>query len=511
MKALLVNPEFPPTYWSYRYALRFVGKRCAQPPLGLATVAALLPRHWEPRMVDLNVERLRDRDLSAADVVLVTGMHSQRASLHDVLARCRKLGVKTVVGGPYATSEPHLLEEADHLVLGEAEDTLAAFCADLEAGRAPRIVQNEERPDVTKTPIPRYDLLRPGAYHSMSLQYSRGCPFSCEFCDIIVVFGRRPRTKTAEQVEAELDAIEATGFRGSVFFVDDNFIGNKKAVRALLPAIRSWQERHGWPFDFYTEASLNLAEDAALMTAMTEAGFSSVFIGIESPSEEALLETRKNQNIGGSLVDRVHEVLRHGLDVWGGFIVGFDSDGPEIFDRQIEFIEKAAIPEAMVGLLHAIPGTPLEKRLRAEGRLRPMASTDQFGRTNFQTRLPEEEVVHGYRRILQSLYEPDRYLNRVRAMMRVRPAFVSRHGWLQPRKLLAGARAMAVQGIAGSYRRSYWRFLREVWRADRQRLAEAVMRAACGHHFIEYTRRDVLPRLDEPAGTLRAAVALGSN
>ena len=502
MKALLVYPEFPPTYWSYAYSLKFVGKKCALPPLGLITVASLLPSHWRPTLVDLNIERLSDRDLKRADVVLLTGMHVQRHSLHEVLRRCRKLGVPTVVGGPYATSEPYLLEnDADHLVLGEGEDTIAGFCADFEAGRAPKTVAAPERPDVTRTPVPRYDLLKRGAYYNMSLQYSRGCPFSCEFCDIIVVFGRVPRTKTAEQIEAELDAIHATRFRGSVFFVDDNFIGNKKAVRTVLPVVERWQERHDWPFEFYTEASLNLAEDSALMSAMTKAGFWSVFVGIESPSAESLAETKKNQNIKGEIdiADRVHEIQRHALDVWGGFIVGFDHDGPDIFDRQIEFIERAAIPEAMVGLLHAIPGTPLTARLKEAGRIKPIESIDQFGRTNIETVLPESILLAGYKKILQTIYEPRQYLARVKTMMAHRPKMVVRHGWLEPRNILAGLRAMTAQGLVSSYRRDYWRFLREVVRSQPARMSEAIMRAAAGHHFIEYTRRVVIPRLGELA------------
>ncbi len=497
MNVLLVYPRFPPTYWSYEYALKFVRKKCALPPLGLITVAAILPAHWRPTLVDLNIETLSDRQLRRADVVLLTGMHVQSRSLHEILARCRRLAIPTIVGGAYATSEPEKLDDADYLVLGEGEDTIASVCAAFEAGLAPRVTRNAERPDMTTSPVPRYDLLKPGAYYNMSLQYSRGCPFSCEFCDIIVVFGRKPRTKTAEQIEAELDAIDATGFRGSVFFVDDNFIGNKKAVREVLPAVQRWQERHGWPFEFYTEASLNLAEDTALMKAMTAAGFWSVFIGIESPSTVSLEETGKSQNLtrGLDIAARVREVQKHGLDVWGGFIVGFDSDGPGIFDSQIEFIERAAIPEAMVGLLHALPGTPLELRLRRDGRLRPLEILDQFGGTNIDTLIPHPVLLRGYQRILQTIYEPGSYLNRVKEMMHRRPGLVSRQGWLQPRKLLAGARAMLAQGILANYRMEYWRFLRDIWRWNPSRLAEAIMRAAAGHHFIEYTRLVVVPRL----------------
>jgi radical SAM superfamily enzyme YgiQ (UPF0313 family) len=509
MKALLVYPEFPPTYWSYSYALKFVRKKCALPPLGLITVASLLPSHWRPKLVDLNIEDLAEGELRKADVVMLTGMHVQRRSLHEVLKRCKRAGVPTVVGGPYATSEPHLLEDADHLVLGEAEETLRGFCDAFERGQAPRTTQNAERPDVTGTPVPRYDLLKRGSYYNMSLQYSRGCPFSCEFCDIIVVFGRKPRTKTAEQIQAELDAIYATDFRGSVFFVDDNFIGNKKAVREILPSIKDWQEDHDWPFEFYTEASLNLAEDGPLMDAMTSAGFWSVFVGIESPSTASLEETKKNQNVKAhvDIVDRVHQIHRHGLDVWGGFIVGFDSDGPDIFQQQIDFIENAAIPEAMVGLLHAIPGTPLTERLRQAGRLKVLDSMDQFGRTNIETLIPEPILLKGYRQILQTIYEPSRYLNRVLAMMHHRPRMVTHHGWLQPRKLVAGARAVLAQGVVASYRREYWSYLREICRRNPSRLAEAIMRAAAGHHFIEYTRRVVIPRLGDIAETAVSPVS----
>ena len=506
MEALLVYPEFPTTYWSHQYSLRFTGKKCLLPPLGLITVAALLPEHWRPTLVDLNIEPLSDSQIRQADVVLVTGMQVQRKSVHEVLARCRRLGVPTVIGGPYVTGEPHLLEDADHLVLGEAEETMAGFCKAFEEGSAPRITPAGDAPDMTTTPTPRYDLLQADAYFHMSLQYSRGCPFTCEFCDIIVMFGRKPRTKSSGQVRSELDAIHATGFRGSVFFVDDNFIGNKKAVRTMLPDLKQWQEQLDWPFEFYTEASLNIAEDSALMHAMTDAGFDSVFIGIESPSEESLAESKKNQNIKGSLVDRVHEVLRHGLDVWAGFIVGFDNDGPDIFDRQIEFIERAAIPFAMVGILQALPNTPLETRLRDAGRLRPLPEADQFGRTNFETNLPETQLLSGYHRILETIYEPGRYFSRVLSMMGHRKRPQGLHAF-RPTRLLWGARALLTQGLLSSYRRDYWRFLREAVRLYPDRFVEAVQHAAAGHHFIEYTRQVVLPRLQEGSHRLAAARA----
>ena len=381
-----------------------------------------MPSHWRPRLVDLNIESLTDRDILDSDVVMLTGMHVQRDSLHEVLRRCRKLGVPTVVGGPYATGEPHKLEaDADYLFLGEAEDSLAGFCEAFEAGRAPKVTPRGEAPDLKKSPPPRYDLLKPGFYYHMSLQFSRGCPFLCEFCDIPGLLGRNPRTKNPEQIVNELDAIKATGFGGMVFFVEDNFIGKKKSVRDLLPYVEKWQNDNRWPFEFYTEASLNLAEDSPLMEGMTAAGFRMVFVGLESVSPEALKETKKNQNVTGDMLERVHTILGHGLEVLGGFIVGFDSDGPDIFDRQVEFIQKAGVPTAMLGVLQALPNTPLETRMRAEGRLQDMPRPqDQFGRANFQTVLPAPVLLAGFRRALEALYEPKAYFARVREMLRLR-------------------------------------------------------------------------------------------
>ncbi|HXI02976.1 MAG TPA: radical SAM protein, partial [Candidatus Saccharimonadales bacterium] len=344
MRALLVNPQFPDSYWSGRYSLAFAGRKSLLPPLGLLTVAALLPQDWSFRLVDLNVTELTDEDLRWADVTLITGMLVQRPSLHQVLARCRRMGVRTVVGGPYATALPEELGLADHVVVGEAEDLAAELAADLSAGRARPLYRESGKPDLTASPLPRYDLIRPDAYHQMALQYSRGCPFSCEFCDIIVMYGRKPRTKTNAQVLAELEAIRATGFVGDVFFVDDNFIGNKKAVKSLLPEVKAWRERSSAPLDFYTEASMNLADDHGLVDLMASAGFSAVFIGIETPSPEGLRETHKLQNLKRDLVDQVHGLMERGLDVWAGFILGFDSDGPGIFDQMTDFIQKAAIP-----------------------------------------------------------------------------------------------------------------------------------------------------------------------
>ncbi|HHN75057.1 MAG TPA: DUF4070 domain-containing protein [Acidobacteria bacterium] len=495
MEALLVWPEFPPTYWSYSYSLRLVGKRCLLPPLPLITVAAMLPDSWKLRLVDLNAERLSDEQIRGADVVLISGMLAQRKSMHQLVERCRALGVRCAVGGPYATAVPEDFAAADHVFVGEAEGSIGEFCRLLERGRAPHRFDGCDKPPITDSPVPRYDLLDVRHYLHMALQYSRGCPFSCEFCDIIVMYGRKPRVKTPEQVQRELDAIARTGFRGSVFFVDDNFIGNKKEVRALIPHLQSWQEANDWPFFFYTEASLNLADDEPLMKSMVEAGFESVFIGIESPSADSIAEMHKVQNMKGDITGRVHRIIEHGMDVWAGFIIGFDSDTPSIFDEQYDLIEQAAIPFAMVGVLQALPGTALTRRLEKEGRLKPHIGTDQFGYVNFETVLPEKTLVAGYRRLLRKIYDPRAYLDRVRAMLARRP---------QPRwrarptagQIVSGIRALITQGLIAHYRFEYLRFLWKVWRWDSSRLVEALMRAGAGHHFIEYTRKVVAPRLE---------------
>ena len=359
MRVLLVNPEFPNSYWSGKHALRFARRRSLLPPLALITVAAGLPREWQCSLVDLNIESLSDAAILAADVVFLTGMLVQRPSLHQTLARCKTLGVRTMVGGPYATSLPGELALADHVVVGEAEELLPEIASDLAAGRAQRLCTAAGRPELSLTPIPRFDLLKTRAYHQMAVQFSRGCPFNCDFCDITVLYGHKPRTKPVNRVLAELEAIRLTGFTGDVFFVDDNFIGNKKAVRALLPEIARWRARTRAPLEFYTEASVNLADDPDLVDQMTAAGFTAVFLGIETPSADALKEAGKSQNLRRDLTEQVHSLLHRGLDVWAGFILGFDSDGPESFDRMIAFVQKAAIPYAMVGMLSALPHTPL--------------------------------------------------------------------------------------------------------------------------------------------------------
>src|SRR5512133_2807619 len=359
MNILLVYPEFPDTFWSFKHALKFVHKKAGSPPLGLLTVAAMLPSAWKKRLVDLNVTHLTDEDLAWADYAFISAMVVQRESARAVIQRCKLAGVKVVAGGPLFTMEHDKFPAVDHFVLNEAEATLAPFLRDLEQGQAQRVYTSQEFPDIHQTPVPLWKLANLKHYDTLSIQFSRGCPFDCDFCNVTALLGHFPRTKTAEQIVAELDSIYALGWRKSIFFVDDNFIGNKKVVKTeVLPALIAWRKgKTGMPFS--TEVSINLADDPLLLNLMVRAGFDTVFVGIETPNADSLAECSKNQNKGRDLVESVKRLQRAGLQVQGGFIVGFDHDSPSIFQRQIDFIQQSGIVTAMVGLLQAPLGTRL--------------------------------------------------------------------------------------------------------------------------------------------------------
>jgi radical SAM superfamily enzyme YgiQ (UPF0313 family) len=511
VRVLLVSPAYPSTFWSLEHTLPLVGRRWLLPPLGLLTVAALLPREWEIRLVDLAIgQELRDEDLLEADVVMLSGMLVQRASLHEVLRRCRALGVATVVGGPYASAMPERLAEADCVVVGEAEEIVPELAADLAAGRARRVYREPGKPDVRRTPIPRFDLVDPTAYHYMPVQFSRGCPFLCEFCDIISLYGRRPRTKEPAQVLAELDAIRALGFTGRVMFVDDNFVANQNEARRFLRELARWRSETRASFDFFTEASINLADDPELVGLMTAAGFAVVFVGIESPSKESLRETRKLQNLRRDLVEQVRSLRRRGLDVWGGFILGFDHDGDDIFERMIDFVQRSGIAYATVGLLTALPNTALYERLAREGRLLPDGETgDMFALTNVVMRLPEDAMLRGYLRVLEALFEPGAYFARCREHLRHWEAAPGLAREATAEDLATVARSLWRQGVRGPYRNAYWAFLAWVLRRAPRKLPLALAQACAGHHFITYTRETVAPRLRARLRQLDAAAAAG--
>jgi radical SAM superfamily enzyme YgiQ (UPF0313 family) len=496
MRVLLVYPEFPVTYWGFQRSLPLLGKRATLPPLGLISVAALLPQSWEMRLVDMNVEELGREDLRWADVVLTGGMLIQEPSLHGILAFARELGRRTVVGGPACTTSPERFEDADYVFLGEAEGRVEELVGAIEgrpgSGRvlhAPAV-----RPSLHEVPVPRFDLLDLGRYRAMCIQISRGCPFTCEFCDIIEIFGRVPRVKRAEQVAAELDALRELGHRGELFIVDDNFIGNKKAIRPILGELARWQEQAGHPFTFYTEASLNLAKDDALIEAMRTAGFTSVFIGIETADPEALKKTGKRQNLGVDVRDALDKLTVAGMEVMAGFIVGFDGDQRESFDAQRELLRDAPLPLAMVGLLAALPGTALWRRLEREGRLRGHSDGDAFARPNFRPTMPERELVAAYADLLADLYSPEAYFRRSAAVVdRIGPP--AHPGPLLAEDVRIALRAIYRLGILAPRRALFWRLLARALPRGVHAVRTAIACAVRGEHMIGYTEEVVLPRL----------------
>ena len=420
MKALLVYPNYPDTFWSFKHALKFISKKAVHPPLGLLTIASMLPDEWEKRLRDMNVEALRDKDLEWADYVFISAMAVQKESIEEIVYRCKKRGVKIVAGGPLFTAAHENFEGIDHFVLNEAEITLPLFLSDLEKGEAKPIYVSNEFPDIRQTPFPQWDLAPMKKYVSMNIQYSRGCPFNCEFCDITVLYGHKVRTKGKEQILGELESLYASGWRGSVFFVDDNFIGNRgKLKRDILPAIIAWMKKRKHPFTFSTEVSINLSDDEELMRMMVQAGFVAVFVGIETPDEESLAECNKSQNRNRDLVGSVKKIQKFGLRVRGGFIVGFDNDAPSIFERQIDFIQKSGIITAMVGILNAPRGTVLYKRVVQEGRLLEDISGDNTDfTTNIVPKMGFEKLNNGYRRVISGIYSPRPYYDRVKTFLK---------------------------------------------------------------------------------------------
>ena len=485
MNILLVYPKYPTTFWSFQYALKFISRKASLPPLGLLTVAAMLPDLWNQRLVDLNAEKLTDADLQWADYVFLSAMTIQKESALEVIAQCAAAGVKVVAGGPLFTANPDEFADVDHLVLNEAEITLPVFLSDLALGKADRVYSSASWAALEATPVPRFDLLRVQHYASMNIQYSRGCPFDCDFCNITVLYGRTPRTKSAAQVLAELDAVYALGWRSSVFIVDDNFIGNKgKLKREVLPAIIGWMKEHRHPFSLYTEASINLADDDDLMRLMVNAGFDQVFIGIESPNEESLAECSKLQNRNRDLIASVKKIQQAGLEVQAGFIVGFDKDPASIFERLIGFIQESGIVTAMVGLLNAPPGTKLYHRMQREGRLLKAATGDNTDFSmNFVPKMSSEALLDGYRSILQTIYSPKHYYARVRMFLKEYKPSDQRRFRLPPRYVLAGFKSAIRLGIVGKERYQYWKlFFWSLFRKPRL-FPLAITFSIYGFHF----------------------------
>lgn len=484
MNILLVNPEVPMTFWSLKNALKFISKKALLPPLGLLTVAAMLPKHYKKKLIDMNITRLRDRHLRWADYVFISGMLIQKKSADHVIQRCNTLGVKVVAGGPLFISFPEFYPTVDHLVLKEAELTLPAFLKDLETNCARPFYSTHEKADLRETPVPQWDLINPQKYAAMGIQYSRGCPFNCDFCDVTTLFGHAIRTKTTEQILEELDGIYSHGWRKEVFFVDDNFIGKKeKLKKELLPAIIRWMEEKRHPFTFLTQASIDLADDDELMAQMVEAGFNCVFIGIESPDERSLAECNKVQNEKRDLLACIKKIQQAGMQVQGGFILGFDSDEPTAFDRVIQFIQDSGVVTAMVGLLNAPRGTKLYQRMMRENRLSKTPTGDNMDCTmNFVPKMDMQELLKGYQKVIDTIYSQKYYCQRIKTFLKNYTLSGKMNFTIHYCDIEAFLKSIWHIGILDKGRLHYWSLI--LWSLKKpRRFPMAVRFSIYGFHF----------------------------
>jgi len=491
MNILLVYPVYPDTFWSFKHILPYISRKAAFPPLGLLTVAAMLPAQWEKRLVDVNVAPLRDEELAWADMVFISAMVVQGAGAKDVISRARAMGKCIVAGGPAFTAQPERFPGVDHFILNEAEITLPPFLEDLARGMPKTLYTSPERPDISRTPIPQWDLIDFRDYVTMSVQYSRGCPFDCEFCDIVVLNGRRPRVKSTGQMLREMESLHDAGWRGPVFIVDDNFIGNIASVKQFLPRLVDWQARHGYPFKFMTEASINLAQDGELVRLLSKANFHKVFIGIETPSADSLKECGKKQNVATDFPEAIKTLHQNGLQVMGGFIVGFDSDTEGIFEQQIRFIQKIGVVTAMVGILTAMPQTRLWHRLKAENRLLGNATGENTDASlNFIPAMSREALVNGYKRLLSTLYAPEHYYDRINTFLKnYNP---TARGKFVRTDFQAFLKSLWRIGILSRARFDYWKLLFKTALTKRKALPVAVELAILGRHFQLVAKRALL-------------------
>jgi radical SAM superfamily enzyme YgiQ (UPF0313 family) len=486
MNALLIYPHYPDSFWSFKYALRFISKKAGVPPLGLITVSAMLPETWQKKLVDLNVSSLQASDIQWADYVLISAMYIQKESVNRIIEECLKFKVKIIAGGPLFTQEYNNYPQVDHLILNEAEITLPLFLQDLESGKVPqRIYKTDEYADITISPVPEYHLLSRKDYASMVIQVSRGCPFSCDFCEITSLLGHKVRMKDTRQIIKELETLYDLNWRGTISIVDDNFIGNKKEIKTnLLPAMRLWMQGHKYPFSFTIQSSINLADDEELLSLMVETGFESAFIGIETPEEESLEDCNKSQNKNRDLLRSVKKIQHAGLQVSGGFIVGFDSDTPGIFQKQIDFIQQSGIVSAMVGLLNAPKNTNLYKRLEAENRITIEATGNNTDYSmNFVPRMNSHDLINGYKNIIHDIYTTKPYYKRIRRLLlNYRPSYY-KPTTINFVSLKAFIKSIFIIGIINKGRRDYWKFM--AWTLFRRPtlVVDAVTFSIYGYHF----------------------------
>lgn len=486
MNILLVYPQYPDTYWSFKHALRFISKKAAVPPLGLITVSAMLPKTWHKKLVDLNVSRLTTKDLIWADYVFISAMYVQKESVSEIINECFKLNVKIVAGGPLFTQEYKNYPKIDHFILNEAEITLTPFLRDIETGQTPkRIYKTNSFADLLTSPVPDYYLLDKKAYAFMNIQVSRGCPFACDFCEITSLLGHKVRMKNPSQVISELEALYKLNWRGSISIVDDNFIGNRKIIKEkLLPVIKEWMIKHKYPFVYNIQSSINLCDEEEIMSLMTESGFNSTFIGIETPEEETLQSCNKIQNKNRDLLQNIKKIQQFGLQVSGGFIVGFDSDPPGIFQRQIDFIQQSGIVAAMVGLLNAPKNTRLYKKLEAENRLTIEATGNNTDFSmNFIPSMNKSELLAGYKKIIQSIYSVKPYYKRIRMCLSNYNKIHAGKNRLAFDHVLAFIKSIFIIGIANRGRWEYWKLLFWTLFNHPTQIVDAITFAVYGYHF----------------------------
>ncbi len=485
MNVLMIYPKYPDTYWSFKHVLKFISKKAAVPPLGLITVSAMLPKNWQKKLVDLNIESLENKDLEWADYVFVSGMYVQKQSVNEILLRCKDYPVKIIAGGPLFTQDYENYPQIDHFIINEAEITMPKFLADLESGQVKRIYQTDEYADLSTTPAPDYHLLKMDEYAFMSFQVSRGCPYNCDFCEITALLGRKVRTKSKTQILNELETLYKLDWRGTVSVVDDNFIGNKKFIKKdLLPAMIEWMKRHEYPFKFSAQTSINLADDRQLLNMMCKTGFNSTFIGIETPLEESLHSCHKVQNENRDLLESVKQIQNSGIQVSGGFIVGFDSDNPSVFQRQVDFIQKSGIVSAMVGLLNAPKDTQLYKQMKKENRLTVDSTGNNTDFTmNFVPKMNKQKLLEGYRHIISNIYKEKPYYKRIRQfLLHYKPAKAGKEK-IDLARIKAFLKSIFVLGVKDKGRFEYWKLM--IWTLFKKPklFSDAIIMAVYGYHF----------------------------